>query len=155
MNKRTISILSLLFVLTVAFTGCEEVETEEPSDMNGPVQQDVREQTEEEPMEEPMEEQAAQPEDEDQTMLIKQAFSDKYGNPVDEVSVEISSSTDTHMRGVVKIGPPGTISGGMFLAAKVNDEWMIVHDGQGVYTCAEVAPFNFPEEMINDCYEGP
>jgi hypothetical protein len=151
MNKRTISILSLLFVLTVAFTGCEEVETEEPSDMNGPVQQDVREQTEEEPMEE----QAAQPEDEDQTMLIKQAFSDKYGNPVDEVSVEISSSTDTHMRGVVKIGPPGTISGGMFLAAKVNDEWMIVHDGQGVYTCAEVAPFNFPEEMINDCYEGP
>jgi hypothetical protein len=145
----------LLFVLTVAFTGCEEVETEEPSDMNGPVQQDVREQTEEEPMEEPMEEQAAQPEDEDQTMLIKQAFSDKYGNPVDEVSVEISSSTDTHMRGVVKIGPPGTISGGMFLAAKVNDEWMIVHDGQGVYTCAEVAPFNFPEEMINDCYEGP
>jgi hypothetical protein len=88
-------------------------------------------------------------------MLIKQAFSDKYGNPVDEVSVEISSSTDTHMRGVVKIGPPGTISGGMFLAAKVNDEWMIVHDGQGVYTCAEVAPFNFPEEMINDCYEGP
>lgn len=147
MKKSTILILSLLFILSVAFTGCEEVETEEPSDMDGLGQQDVQEQTEEEP--------AEVEEAEDQTMLIKQAFSDKYGNPVNEVSVEISSSTDTHMRGVVKIGPPGTISGGMFLAAKVNGEWMIVHDGQGVYTCAEVAPFNFPEEMINDCYEGP
>lgn len=151
MKKKAIFAAAFLLIFGFMANGCTEVETEDVYEKpNKKTKQEQIEETEKIVQDEQETEEADQPDD---VALIKQAFSEKYGNPVEEIDIHVNNQTDTHMRGLVKIGPE-TISGGMFLAAKVNGDWMIVHDGQGVFTCAEVEPFNFPDEMISDCYSG-
>ena len=83
---------------------------------------------------------------------IKNLLADKYGKEVSEVIINISQQTENHVRGTVVFQPGGPENSGMFLAAKVNDEWGLVHDGQGAYACSMVEQYNFPLEMISDCF---
>lgn len=50
--------------------------------------------------------------------------------------------------------PEPMAGGGMWFAALVEDEWKLVWDGNGVVTCAEVAPYPyFPSSMIPECFD--
>jgi len=42
--------------------------------------------------------------------------------------------------------------GGIMLAAKVNNKWQIIFDGNGGIACDLVESYDFPQEMIDDCY---
>lgn len=79
---------------------------------------------------------------------IKQLFIQKYPKYASTVSVRIGQETETHVRGIVSFetGAPG----GIFLAAKIDDKWKIVFDGNGGISCT-LAKYGFPNEMLSDC----
>lgn len=83
--------------------------------------------------------------------VLKVLFAQKYNKPADQVILSISQQTNNHVRGTVQFS--GEMSGAMFLAARENNIWKIVFDGNGVYTCQAVEPYNFPAAMVEDCYE--
>ncbi len=79
---------------------------------------------------------------------VEEAFQRKYpeaGNIV--VIVNQSSSTRSHIRGMVKIDGQG----GLFLAANIDGGWVIAFDGNGAIPCSLYVEFRFPEEMLKDC----
>lgn len=78
---------------------------------------------------------------------LKGAFAYKYGINANDVVITISESTATHTRGMVNMNGEG----GIFLAARGNGSYTIVHDGNGAIMCSVVAPYDFPAYMINDC----
>lgn len=82
--------------------------------------------------------------------IIKKLFADKYGKKVEDVTVTISEEDATHARGGVKMGDPAG-PGGLFLAAIKDGLWQLIFDGNGNYFCEDVAPYNFPANMIRDC----
>lgn len=43
--------------------------------------------------------------------------------------------------------------GGWWLAAKVNGNWKIVGLGSDVVDCEQIAPFDFPGDMVTTCYD--
>lgn len=82
---------------------------------------------------------------------IQSAFADIYHKNIEDITIKVNDYTAMHARGTVQFeGEPG---GGMFLAVKDQGAWDIVVDGNGVYECRFVEPYNFPEEMVKDCYE--
>jgi len=83
---------------------------------------------------------------------IKQLFVEKYDKSPDEISIVIGQEYADHIRGGVVFGSGGIGEGGNFLAAKVDGFWRLVFDGNGGISCIEIEPYNFPKEMISDCY---
>jgi len=81
---------------------------------------------------------------------IKQLFVDKYGKNPAEVVITITEEDATHAKGGVKMGD-GIGAGGSFLAAKTEDVWKLVFDGNGNYFCEDLASYDFPASMIKDC----
>ena len=84
---------------------------------------------------------------------IKQLFIQKYNKAEDEVTVTVNQQTADYARGGVKFGKNGIGEGGIFLAAKVDGVWRLVFDGNGIYRCSQLKPYNFPESMAPDCLE--
>ncbi len=82
---------------------------------------------------------------------IKLAFANRYNRKFSSVSVAIEKETNTHARGIIIFQPGGAENTGAFLAAKEGDVWQIIYDGNGSISCEEMAKFDFPEEMIEDC----
>jgi len=94
-----------------------------------------------------------------QEYLIKQLFSEKYERELSTVYVDIIQTSPEHMSGSVQFiepdeeqATPG--NGGAFLAATDPDEeWVLVFDGNGAILCADIAPYDFPVEMVPECYD--
>ena len=88
----------------------------------------------------------------DDTALITKALVTKTGIAADVIDVTISTKTDKLAKGLV--GAKGEeVGGGYFLAAKVNDNWVIVFDGQSTPPCSSVNPYNFPASMVPECLD--
>ena len=77
--------------------------------------------------------------------MIEESLGKKRGIHARTFVLGIKKLTLSHFLGVLK-DETGTI-----LAAKRNNEWVIVYDGDGEYSCETVKPFNFPADMISDC----
>jgi hypothetical protein len=46
--------------------------------------------------------------------------------------------------------------GGIYFAVKVNGEWKIVADGNGVISCDSLKDYpDYPNTLIPACYQGP
>lgn len=91
--------------------------------------------------------------DEAITNEIKQLFAEKYNKDLSDIRVAIGQQTENHLRGSVQFAMNGEFGeGGIVLAAKIDGKWQIVFDGNGGISCALVESFNFPAEMIEDCY---
>lgn len=101
--------------------------------------------------EEEMTEEESQETDEEVVEIFKQLFADKYNKTVEEVNFEISEREGDYLTGGVKF--QGEISGGYVLGAKVNDEWKIVFDGNGNYTCDVVDVVDFPSSLAPECWD--
>ena len=89
---------------------------------------------------------------EDITQELKQLFIKKYNKNQDEVTVSVNQQTANYARGGVKFGLNGIGEGGIFLAAKVDNQWQLVFDGNGMIPCSELKQYNFPESMVTDCF---
>ncbi|MDO8471744.1 MAG: hypothetical protein Q7S64_01160 [bacterium] len=90
----------------------------------------------------------------DQTAIkaaITTAMAAKYKKDESEVKITLSQVTADFAKGSVSFGDE--MGGGWLLAAKVNDKWKIVDDGNGVIDCAVIKPFNFPTDMVSECYD--
>lgn len=87
----------------------------------------------------------------DDTKLIKQAILNKLGLTENQAVVTISQNTGQYAKGGVK--EVEAVGGGYFLAAKVGGNWVIVYDGQANPTCAQLAPYNFPIDMVPECLD--
>ena len=88
----------------------------------------------------------------DDETLITEAFANKYSREVSEVDLTINENTGNHASGVAKF--VGDISGGWWLAAVVDDDWVIVADGNGVVECMDIADYSFPTSMVPECWDG-
>jgi len=80
---------------------------------------------------------------------IQSAFADIYHKNVEDITIKVEKYDATHARGSVQFA--GELGGGMFLAVKDQSVWDVVIDGNGSYECKFVEPYNFPEDMIQDC----
>lgn len=80
--------------------------------------------------------------------ILKQLFVEKYPKYAKTLSVRIDKETTDHARGGIIFvqGAPG----GIFLAAKVDGKWQIVHDGNGEIPCT-LSSYGFPTDMLSDC----
>jgi hypothetical protein len=83
---------------------------------------------------------------------IKSLFAEKYKKDVSDITVVITQGSEDHLRGLVTIEPGGNENSGMFLVARSNEEWVLIFDGQGSYSCEMVQEYDFPEDMVGDCY---
>lgn len=83
--------------------------------------------------------------------IIKELFVDKYEKDISEVAFEIGEREGDYLTGTVKFADE--ISGAYVLAAKVNDEWKIVFDGNGNYTCDAVDTVDFPSSLAPECWD--
>jgi len=82
--------------------------------------------------------------------IIKQLFTDKYPQYAETLSVRIDQQAEKYVRGSVTFVTGK--AGGIFLAAKIDGQWQIVHDGNGQILCS-LAEYGFPSEMLSDCAE--
>lgn len=81
---------------------------------------------------------------------IQGAFADIYHKNIEDITIKVDKYDATHARGVVQFA--GEQGGGMFLAVKDQGAWDVVIDGNGAYECKFVEPYDFPADMIEDCY---
>jgi len=83
---------------------------------------------------------------------IKAALAQKLGVDASTLGFSVSQKTDKVAKGNVK-EKTSEVGGGYWLAAKVDSGWIIVYDGQATPTCAQIAPYNFPTDMVPECLD--
>lgn len=87
----------------------------------------------------------------DETALIKQAVYKKTGLDESKAEVTINKNTGKYVTGGIKEFE--AVGGAYWLAAKTNEGWIGVYDGQSLPTCAQIAPYNFPKDMVPECLD--
>ena len=83
--------------------------------------------------------------------LIKQALIKKNNWPQDtQITVTLSFNDGKYAKGTA--GSQG--GGGYVFAAKVNNVWQIVADGNGVILCSALTNYpDFPKTLIPECFD--
>ena len=82
---------------------------------------------------------------------IKEAFAEKYDKVLTDVKVTISDNDGTYAKGGVSFA--GEMVGGWWLAFKDTVGWIIVADGNGAVMCSSIESYDFPIEMVPECYD--
>jgi hypothetical protein len=85
----------------------------------------------------------------DETELIRQACFLKTGLNATNATISINKNTGQHATGTIK--ELEAVSGAWWIAAKADSRWVCVHTGQSQATCAEIALYNFPKDMVPEC----
>ena len=84
---------------------------------------------------------------------IRQALLAKLGWTVAELDFSMGENSGTVARGTVK--KVGEMHGAGWFAGKDGaGNWVIAYIGQGVPSCSEIQPFNFPTTWISHCLDG-
>ncbi len=82
---------------------------------------------------------------------IKQALINKHGQNADKLTVTVSKIIDNYSSGGASVVSEG---GGMWFAAKENNHWNLVWDGNGIILCQDLVSYpDFPSSMIPECYD--
>ena len=81
---------------------------------------------------------------------VKQALITKHGPSADELTITVSKIQGNYASG----GASATAGGGMWFAAKVNNVWQLVWDGNGVIFCSDLTNYpDFPNSLIPECFD--
>ncbi len=83
--------------------------------------------------------------------LIEKLLAEKYEKEVAEIDLEIVQKTENYFRGTAVFQPGGAENTGLVLAAKTDDGWQLVFDGNGSFSCYLLEEYGFPEEMRQGC----
>lgn len=84
---------------------------------------------------------------------IKQALADKNNWNPEEIKITVSKNDGLYATGGVGSITPGP-GGGMWFAAKVDGNWQIVWDGNGVISCENLTNYpDYPTTLIPECYD--
>lgn len=87
----------------------------------------------------------------DEETLIRQAIYAKTGLDETKAEIQITQNTGAHAKGTIR--ELEAVGGAYWLAAKVEGDWVGVYDGQSHPTCAEIAPYNFPVDLVPQCLD--
>lgn len=82
---------------------------------------------------------------------ITEAMAAKYSKTTSETDLSINMIDENHASGVVIF--EGEVAGGWWLAAKQNGNWIIVADGNGTVMCSDIDAYNFPTDMVPECWD--
>jgi len=82
---------------------------------------------------------------------LKLLFAQKYEKRVDDILVTISKREGNYLVGGVKFA--GEETEAYILAAKVNESWKIIFDGNGMWTCDIVDVVDFPSTLVPECLD--
>lgn len=84
---------------------------------------------------------------------IKVAIITKHNVPPDSFVVSIRKIEGDYAQGSADPPTPGP-GGGMWFAAKVNRQWQLVWDGNGIISCADLKSYpNFPADLVPACFD--
>ena len=82
---------------------------------------------------------------------IIQILSQKYNRPQNELIVVTTINTGSYAKGTLNFPEGG---GGLWFAARVNSEWQLVFDGNGIIPCSALINFSeFPTNIIPQCLD--
>jgi hypothetical protein len=95
------------------------------------------------PTEDPGPEEADQPDDD--VSALRTALAVHFNVAPEAIQFGIGEQTEEHIK--------GSLPGGYFLAAREADAWVIVYDGQATPSCAQIAPYDFPLDMVPECLD--
>jgi len=80
---------------------------------------------------------------------IQIILAEKYQKDIDDVNITVNRSNDNYAAGSVLFGQGGPGEGGMFLAAKIDNQWQVVFDGNGSIDCDKMRnEYQFPDEIL-------
>lgn len=83
---------------------------------------------------------------------IQKAMAEHRSKSVSATSIAVSQTSGSYATGTVSFD--GEMSGGWFLAVKTDDnDWKIVSDGNGTVACGDIADFDFPQDMVPQCWD--
>jgi hypothetical protein len=83
---------------------------------------------------------------------IKGLLDKKYGNDPKTTSLTISNNEGDYAKGGYGMSDPQG-GGGLWFAAKVDGNWEIVYDGNGIITCDRLNNYpNYPVSFIPECW---
>ena len=80
---------------------------------------------------------------------IRTALAERTEIAEEDLDFTIDANTGIHAKGSVK--HKDGVSGAHYLAVKLNDQWMVVFDGQDSPFCEDIAPYNFPVDFVPVC----
>jgi len=84
--------------------------------------------------------------------LIKKALVEKDGLDPDGFEVIINKRDGRYVSGGVQPIPMGP-GGGYFFAVRQDDTWLVPASGNGTISCEAIEPYDFPVEMIPECWD--
>lgn len=84
---------------------------------------------------------------------IKQAVAEKNDINPEELKITVREVEGDYATGGAGSVTPGP-GGGVWFAAKVNEQWELVWDGNGSIYCFDLRDYpNFPTSLIAECYD--
>jgi hypothetical protein len=80
---------------------------------------------------------------------VKQQIVAKHGDNASELTIDVSKISGGYAKGSASAAG----GGGLWFAAKVNNAWKLVWDGNGIILCTDLSDYpDFPKSMIPECY---
>ena len=74
----------------------------------------------------------------------------EHGPDAASMNLTISKVEGNYAKGMAN----GTGGGGIWFAAKVNGNWILVWDGNGIITCSDISSYPaFPTDLIPQCWD--
>ena len=88
-------------------------------------------------------------EEDDLPTIIKQLLVTKHGSTANDLTVTVSKKNGDYAKG----GASAPGGGGMWLATKINGQWTLIFDGNGVPDCQLIKTnYKFPADiLVNIC----
>jgi hypothetical protein len=84
---------------------------------------------------------------------VKQAIVEKRGVDANDLVISVNKIEGNYAQGKAGSPTPGP-GGGIWFAAKVDDAWELVWDGNGSIYCSDLVNYpDYPTNMISECYD--
>lgn len=81
---------------------------------------------------------------------VRAGLIDEHGEGAASMNITISKVIGDYAKGMAS----EQAGGGIWFAAKVNGDWKLVFDGNGIITCSTLTPYpNFPNTLIPECWD--
>jgi hypothetical protein len=95
----------------------------------------------------------------DTALKIKELLAEKHDKDPNNIRLSFAQETENYLSGTVSFleegetePAPGNVGG--FLAARDGSgTWVLVFDGNGTISCEAVEPYNFPADMVPECFD--
>ncbi len=80
---------------------------------------------------------------------IQYLLADKYQQAADGIKVNVTKQNDNHAAGQVLFSASGVGEGGLFLAVREDNVWLLVFDGNGSVDCRQLhQDYGFTDEIL-------